>query len=150
MPSSGLEVFDRTLQATNIWLDDIMAELGPDRQGAWRELGAVLHALRDRLPLELAAHLGAQLPLLVRGLYYDQWHVGAPPAHRRSLDEFLADVTEGLRGSRPVNVRDVARVVLVTLARHVDAGQADKVIEAMPHEIRAFWRGELEAADDLE
>ena len=74
MSATGLDVFDKTLQTTNIWLDEIMAKLGPDRQVAWHVLGAVLHALRDRLQIGLAVHLGAQLPLLVRGLYYDQWH----------------------------------------------------------------------------
>src|SRR6266568_3524840 len=74
MSATGLEVFDKTLQTTNIWLDEIMAKLGPDRRIAWHALGAVLHALRDRLQIGLAVHLGAQLPLLVRGLYYDQWH----------------------------------------------------------------------------
>ena len=49
MSATGLDVFDQTLQITNIWLDEIMAKLGPDRQVAWHALGAVLHALRDRL-----------------------------------------------------------------------------------------------------
>jgi uncharacterized protein (DUF2267 family) len=56
MSATGLDVFDRTLQITHVWLDDIMAELGPDRQRAYHALRAVLHALRDRLPLNLAAH----------------------------------------------------------------------------------------------
>ena len=76
MSATGLDVFDKTLQSTNIWLDEIMEKLGPDRQVAWHVLSAVLHALRDRLQIGLAVHLGAQLPLLVRGLYYDQWHPG--------------------------------------------------------------------------
>src|SRR2546423_5270300 len=59
MSATGLDVFDRTLQITNIWLDEIMETLGPDRQVAWHALGAVLRALRDRLPLGLAVHLGA-------------------------------------------------------------------------------------------
>jgi uncharacterized protein (DUF2267 family) len=67
MSATGVDVFDKTLQTTNIWLDEIMEEMGPDRQLAWRILGAVLRALRDRLPPDLAAHLSAQLPLLVRG-----------------------------------------------------------------------------------
>jgi uncharacterized protein (DUF2267 family) len=72
MASTGLDVFDRTLQITNIWLDEIMEEVGPDRQVAWHMLSATLRTLRDRVPLELAAHFGAQLPLLVRGVCYDQ------------------------------------------------------------------------------
>ena len=49
MSTTGLDVFDRTLQKTNTWLDEIMAELGPDRHVAWHVLGAVLHAVRDRI-----------------------------------------------------------------------------------------------------
>ncbi|MBC4016873.1 DUF2267 domain-containing protein [Siccirubricoccus deserti] len=147
MPSTGLDVFDKTLQTTNIWLDEIMAELGPDRQVAWHALGAVLRPLRDRLPLELAAHLGAQLPLLVRGLYYDQWHPAGQPERLRTLDEFLGRVGDGLQGIRPVNVRDATLAVFRTLARHADPGQVRKVINALPEEVRAFWLGSFEAND---
>ncbi|MFL5268204.1 MAG: DUF2267 domain-containing protein [Stellaceae bacterium] len=63
MSATGLEAFDKTLQTTNVWLDEIVKELGPDRQVAWHGLGAVLRALRDRLPVDEAAHLGAQLPV---------------------------------------------------------------------------------------
>ena len=49
MSATGLDVFEQTLRTTNIWLDEIMAKLGPDRQVAWHALGAVRHALRDRL-----------------------------------------------------------------------------------------------------
>jgi hypothetical protein len=77
MSANGLDVFDKTLQTTHIWLDEIMAEIGPDRQVAWHVLGVVLRAVRDRIPLELAMHFGSQLPLLVRGTYYDQWHAAA-------------------------------------------------------------------------
>ena len=44
MSATGLDVFDKTLQTTNIWLDEIMAKRGLDRQMAWHVLGAVLHA----------------------------------------------------------------------------------------------------------
>src|SRR5262249_16500381 len=104
MSATGLDVFDKTLQTTNIWLDEIMAELGPDRQVAWRVLGAVLHALRDRLQTGLAVHLGAQLPLLVRGLYYDQWRASEQLVKQRSTEAFLEQVAERVADIRPVNV----------------------------------------------
>ncbi|CDZ50091.1 Hypothetical protein NGAL_HAMBI1189_32780 [Neorhizobium galegae bv. officinalis] len=46
MSASGIAVFDKTLQTTNIWLDDLMADEVPDRQLAWHVPGAVLHTLR--------------------------------------------------------------------------------------------------------
>ena len=67
MTTTGLDVFDKTMQTTNIWLKEICEELGPDRQIAWHVLGAGLRTLRDRLEPDLAAHLGAELPLVVRG-----------------------------------------------------------------------------------
>ena len=99
MSASGLDVFDKTLQTTHIWLDELMQDeaVGRDRQVAWYVLGVVLRAVRDRIPLELAVHLGSQLPLLVRGLYYDQWHApGRMDEKPRSLDAFLAPIGERL------------------------------------------------------
>ena len=61
MSATGLDVFDKTLQTTNVWLDEIAAELGPDRQVAWKVLSIVLHKLRDRMPVGLSAHRSAEL-----------------------------------------------------------------------------------------
>ncbi|WP_222949914.1 DUF2267 domain-containing protein [Sphingomonas sediminicola] len=58
MSANGLEVFDKTLDITHVWLKEIMADLGPDKQVAWKVLSTVLHKLRDRLSINLAAHLG--------------------------------------------------------------------------------------------
>src|SRR5436190_3889146 len=92
MSASGLDVFDRSLETTHIWLNEICNDLGPDKQVAWKVLSTVLHKLRDRLTINLAAHLGAQLPLLVRGVYYDQFEPGKMPSELRSREEFVAEV----------------------------------------------------------
>jgi uncharacterized protein (DUF2267 family) len=136
MSATGLEVFDKTLQTTNIWLDEIMAEMGPDRQIAWHILGAVLRTLRDRLPPDLAAHLGSQLPILVRGTYYDQYEPSAAPDRIRSLDGFLAKIKGQMEFIRPVDSSDAFRVVCRVLDRHVNEGQMAKVRAALPEEIR--------------
>src|SRR2546423_5327794 len=139
MSATGLDVFDKTLQTTNIWLDQIMRELGPDRQVAWHALGAVLHALRDRLQVGLAVHLGAQLPLLVRGLYYDQWHPSEQALKQRSAQAFLDHVSQRLAGIRPVNVKDATHVTLQVLNHYLDPHQVDKVRQALPESVRALW-----------
>jgi uncharacterized protein (DUF2267 family) len=146
---AGLDAFDKTLQTTHIWLNELMQEIGPDRQVAWHVLGAVLRTIRDRIPVGLAAHLGSQLPILVRGTYYDQWHAPGqsldnPP---RSLDEFLVLINEQLANIRPVNVRDATRAVFGILSRHVNRGQVEKVREAMPEQVRAIWEDSPEAPD---
>ncbi|MDZ5695905.1 DUF2267 domain-containing protein [Chelativorans sp. M5D2P16] len=139
MTATGLDVFDKTTQTTNIWLNEIMADLGNDRQVAWHVLGAVLHALRDRLPMELSAHLGAELPLLIRGLYYDQYQPAQQPEVTRSLEAFLERVQEGLKNIRPVDSVDATRSVFRVIAHRIDLGQSAKVREALPKGVQALW-----------
>jgi uncharacterized protein (DUF2267 family) len=139
MSATGLEVFDKTIQTTNTWLSEIMETLGPDRQIAWHALGAVLRTVRDRIPLGLAAHLGAQLPLLVRGTYYDQWRPSEQPQKWRSADEFFSIISGELSNLRPVNVRDAARAVFQVLNHYIDPNQVAKVREALPDEVRRLW-----------
>src|SRR5438874_9441825 len=106
MSATGLDVFDKTLHTTNAWLEELMAIFGPDRQVAWKVLSVVLHKLRDRLPVTLAAHLGAQLPLLVRGVYYDQFEPAKQPSDCDTIEAFVDEVSEWLADTRPVDPRD--------------------------------------------
>lgn len=139
MSTLGLAVFDRTLQTTNIWLDEIMAELGPDRQIAWKVLSTVLHKLRDMLPPELAAHLGAQLPLLVRGVYYDLYEPAKQPASLRTREHFVAEVETWLSDVRPIDPVLAIQTVFGVLNRHLSAGQVANVREALPASSRSLW-----------
>jgi len=141
MSATGLEVFDKTLQTTNIWLDEIMAEIGPDRRVAWKVLSVVLHKLRDRLPVELSAHLGAQLPLLVRGVYYDQYRPAAQPTGAKTLDAFVEDVADWLSDTRQVDPKAAIDAVFGVLSRHVPQGQLAKVRQALPESLRSSWAG---------
>jgi uncharacterized protein (DUF2267 family) len=149
MSASGLDVFDKTLQTTHIWLDELMGDqaIGPDRHLAWHVLGAVLRAVRNRIPVDLAAHLGAQLPLLVRGAYYDQFRPADQPERLRSLDEFLERVGAELATTRPVNVRDATRAVFLVISRHVDRGQVATVRQSLPEEVLALWPDEFGATN---
>jgi uncharacterized protein (DUF2267 family) len=150
MSATGLEVFDRTLQTTNIWLGEIMERLGPDRHVAWKVLSTVLHKLRDRLPAPLAAHLGAQLPLLVRGIYYDQYEPGRQPKDCKTAEAFTAEVAELLGDIRPVDSDQAVRAVFGLLSRHVSEGQIIKVQNALPASIREHWQGMARAPDEPE
>ena len=130
-----------------------MKELGPDRQVAWKVLSVVLHKLRDRLPVGLAAHLGAQLPLLVRGVYYDQFEPAKMPTECNSREEFVAEVAEWLTDTRPVDPDQAVRTVFGVLSRHVSEGQISHVKEALPRSLRQSWdtassRAPEEAAAD--
>jgi uncharacterized protein (DUF2267 family) len=116
-----------------------MEDHGQDRQMAWHILSTVLRTLRDRLPTDLSAHLGAQLPLLVRGTYYDQFEPSLQPSETDTLAEFLDKVEQGFEQTRPVDSTEAVRSVFKVLSHYIDPGQVAKVRSALPKQVRALW-----------
>jgi uncharacterized protein (DUF2267 family) len=145
MSSTGLEVFDETPHKTNLWLKEITQLLGVDRHGAYQVLRAVLHCLRDRLTTTEAANLGDQLPMLVRGIYYEAWHPAGKPEKIRSRDDFLHRMAMRMVTDQSVDNEKAARAVFQTLQNHVSAGEIRDVIEILPQEIRTLWPGYSDA-----
>jgi uncharacterized protein (DUF2267 family) len=140
MNHSGLPAFDTTIHTTNIWLNDLMDRLlWRDRQHTYHALRTVLHALRDRLPIDEAAAFGAQLPMLVRGFYYEGWHPHGKPVKERRKAEFLAHVAAEFRDCLDVDPEEVAHAVFDVLAQHVSAGAVEQVKQVLPEEIRSLW-----------
>jgi uncharacterized protein (DUF2267 family) len=139
MSATGLEVFDTTVQTTNAWLKEIMETTGPDRRRAYHVLTAVLHALRDQLTVHEVAQLGAQLPILVRGLYYDRWQPAGNPERLRHKEEFLAAVTEELDGVGPINPERATRAVFAVLENHIAPGEIKDVMGMLPARLRELW-----------
>jgi uncharacterized protein (DUF2267 family) len=140
MSMTGLEVFDTTVHKTNRWLKEVMEELGADdRHLAYLAMRATLHALRDRLTVEEAAHLGAQLPMLVRGFYFEGWDPTGKPVKERRLEEFLGRIGREFNTDDCVEPERVARSVFSVLESHVSDGEIEDVKHVLPAEIRALW-----------
>ena len=138
MSATGLKVFDSTIQTTNIWLDEIMREAGwNNRQRALHALRAVLHTLRDHLSSDENAQLSAQLPLLVRGIYFEDWHPAHTLQKERTADEFGAHISESfaldLTGTHP---RLIVSAVLRVLERHISSGETVSLRHLLPERVR--------------
>src|SRR5262245_41386640 len=112
MADTGISAFDSTLHMTNIWLNDLLDRMGwVDKHRAYYAFRAVFHALRDRLPVDQAAALGAQLPMLIRGFYFEGWHPGDKPVKERRKDEFLAHMRQAFPDDPDIEPEEVARAV---------------------------------------
>lgn len=137
--STGIEAFDHSLQLTNLWLNDLMRRLGTeDRHLAYLALRTTLHALRDRLAVDEAAHLGAQLPMLVRGLYYEGWRPAGKPAKERSREAFLAHI-QAEAHALDFDPEPAARAVFGLLAARITAGEIQDVQGMLPQPVRELW-----------
>jgi uncharacterized protein (DUF2267 family) len=137
---SGLEGINHTVQLTHAWINDLDARLAwNNKPRSYRLLKAVLHAVRDWLPVNEAANLGAQLPELLRGAYYEQWHPAATPVKGRTKDDFLARVaTLFVRDPLAHPDRDVMEVLRFLTSR-ITPGEIEDVRRSLPEELRNFW-----------
>ena len=123
MSVTGLEVFDTTVHKTNSWLRELMDELGwSDGHKAYLALRATLHALRDRLTVQDVAQLGAQLPMLIRGFYYEGWVPSDTPLKVRHKDQFLALIEQQFSDGE-IETDLVARRVFAVLSRRIADGE---------------------------
>lgn len=138
MSTSGVATLDHTVQETNVWLRGVAEQLQLDRHDAYSALRAVLHALRDRLPPEVAVHLGAQLPMLVRGFYYEGWHMAGKPTKDRHIEEFADHVLKELPPRFPMDPLIVARGVFEILWEKLDPGEFAKLMDHLPAPLRTL------------
>ncbi len=141
MPKThGPTIIERSSEAAHIWFRDVAEGLSTDdMHDAARALRAVLHALRDRLTVEEAAQLSAQLPTLIRGIYFEGWRPGAARRHVHDIDTFLDLVAaEGLMSGRTEASIAVAAVAHV-LDEHVSEGELDDVRANLPARLRPLF-----------
>lgn len=140
MSATGLRAFDSTVEKTHIWLNELLEDMAwnDDRQKAYAALRAVLHALRDRLTVDQAAHLGAQLPMLVRGIYYEGWVPSDKPLRQRSKEEFLEHV-QGEIADPAIDVEEATRAVFRLLDKRITGGEISDIRNSMPTAVKQLW-----------
>ena len=139
-----IDVFDKTLHKSNEWIRDLMSELGwGDAHHALGAFRAVVHVFRDRLPLGEAAALAAEMPTLIRGIYFEGWRPLEHVPAIRHRGEFIAQLEERLGGAYGLHGEEtlthVARAVLRVLNRHVSLGEVENSRHTLPAELRVFW-----------
>lgn len=99
----------------------------------------MLHALRDRLTLEEAVQLGAQLPMLVRGFYYEGWTLKGKPRKELHKEDFLAHIKVAFQEDVTVRPESIVRAVFKVLARHTSEGEIDDIKHILPKSLHELW-----------
>ena len=129
-----VSVIERTVSKTNEWLERLCREMNTDdRQHAYVLLRAVLHTLRDRIGPEVSVHLAAQLPLLVRGIFYEGWDPGTTP-QKLTLDEFINRIEREANLRSAAEAASGARAVMQVLWDELAPGTVDHVRAVLPDE----------------
>jgi uncharacterized protein (DUF2267 family) len=140
---AGLHVFDSHRDAANAWLRSLIEdlELAPGEHArALQALRAGLHAIRDRLPAAEVVDLAAQLPTLLRGVYYEGWRLDNDPTRIRDRAAMLARVESELGPPPRLNAHYVLQAVIRLLVARLSAGAIRHVIATLPRPIAALWQ----------
>lgn len=135
MANTGFHIFDRTVQKTNQILTDIEEDLDwqDRREQTYSALRLTLHALRDRLQVNASANFAAQLPMLIKGIYFDGWDPANVP-QKMDKEEFMDSIQENFNYSVE-SLENVVRVVLDNLLKNIDEGSAKDVKDSLPSDI---------------
>jgi uncharacterized protein (DUF2267 family) len=127
------------VQHVQVWLKELRDNAGlVDESEAYSVLRVVLHQLRDRLTSHEAVDLAAQLPVIVRGVYFDGWRPGKEPSDIRDRQGFLDAVTLALLPNR-LPPEPIVGQVFSLLAHHCDPGEIADVIGQLPADIKELW-----------
>jgi uncharacterized protein (DUF2267 family) len=141
--TTGVTNLDSSIDLVNVWLKDILDQLKwQSKNSAYQALRGTLHALRDRLPMEEAVQLAAQLPLLIKGVYYDGWTPRDKP-EKFKKEEFARRVHSQFEFDPDLNPAEIIRAVLRVMYRHMGEGELGDVRSNMPAEIQEWFPEEI-------
>src|SRR4051794_28711549 len=122
MKLTGVDVFDATIDRSTAWLKDLMRELNwTDRRKAYLALRFVLHGLRDHLRVEQAVHFGNELPMLIRGFYFEEWDLTNKPLSWDKENSLLSP-----------EMQPVVRAVFRILDRKATEGELEDLSVLLP------------------
>ena len=138
--------FNRYVQDGEQFVREVAAETSApwDMIRAFRILRAVLHALRNRLPVATSLQLIAQFPMLLKAIYVDGWQGNTEAKAMRNLGDFIEAVREE---GGPGLIRDFiadndvlkdVRAVLQVVKRHVSEGEMEDVLATLPATLRTL------------
>ncbi|PAY15664.1 hypothetical protein CKO51_30725 [Rhodopirellula sp. SM50] len=139
-PHKNVPALASTVQKTKQWIKELMQELQwDDAQKTYHGLSVVLHALRDRLTVHETADLASELPMLLRGMFYEGWQPDQVPVKDRSKQAFLSHVFEAFRHDPVVDAERLTHAVLKVLSVHVSAGEMDDIRAIIPDSLHDLF-----------
>ncbi len=141
MSNAGLEALDHSVQIAHEWINELDERLGwNDRHRSYRLLRAVLQVLRDCLPVAEAAHFSAQLPIMLRGVFFEHWQPASERQRHWDIDHFFAGIDAFFRQDPIENVDEAVVKVFRVIGNRVSSGEVAHIAGCLPQEIRALWR----------
>jgi len=140
MSAQGLEVIDHSVQTTHEWINELAGRLDwTSKRSALRLLRTTLQNVRDHLLPDELAQFSAQLPLLIRGMFFEGWVPKRTPIKNRNVAGFVEAIEERMGGAEEYRGPQDIRYVFELLNARLSAGEIEDVRASLPSAIRGLW-----------
>jgi len=130
---------EKHIEETYRWIHEVAFLLGDETRFdvAYSALRGVFYALRDRMTPVEVFQLSAQLPLHIRGIYFEGYNLKDKPL-KYNAGEFLKRIEE-VSPARLSNPKKAFQAVLQVLYHHVTEGELHDIYVTLPKDIQTMW-----------
>ncbi|MEH6832444.1 MAG: DUF2267 domain-containing protein [Sulfitobacter sp.] len=140
MTGQGLEVIDHSAQLTHEWINELAERLGwASKRSALRLLRITICHVRDHLLVNEVAHVSAQLPIMIRGFFFEGWMPEQTPIKERNAIEFVSFIEGQMKGAEEYRGRDDIKCVFELLNNRLSRGEVEDIRATLPADIRDLW-----------
>lgn len=136
-------ILEKSVQKTREWLHKI------EKLARWENseeakalafLRSTLHELRDNLLIDDLAHFSSQLPIIIRGLLFEQWNPNYSTLRDKKREDFLYGIYTQLPDLyKDENIGSAVQAVMSTIAAEIDRHEIVKLQKILPHGIGVFF-----------
>ncbi|MDX8354953.1 DUF2267 domain-containing protein [Cognatiyoonia sp. IB215182] len=135
-----IHVFERTTHEAHEWVNDLAGRTGwSNEREVLRLLRTVLVNIRDHLPVNEMAQFSAQLPLILRGTFYEGWQPKKTPVRERHAADFIAAVEAQVGEVLDYRGESDIKAVFNVINARISRGEVEDVRACLPQELRDMW-----------
>lgn len=140
MTAQGLEVIDHSVHLTHEWINELAGRLDwSSKRSALRLLRVTLHHIRDHMHVDELAQFSAQLPILIRGFFFEEWVPKTTPIKERHAADFVAYINGLMNECEEYRGREDIKCVFDLLNARISRGEMENVRSVMSEDIRSLW-----------
>ena len=140
MSAQGLEVIDQSVHLTHEWINELAGRLDwSSKRSALRLMRVTLHRIRDHLVVDEVAQLSAQMPVMIRGFFFEGWVPKDTPIKERRGEEFVAFIEHQMGEATEYRGPDDIKCVFDLLNARISRGEVEDVRASLPQDLRDLW-----------
>lgn len=139
--------FDRFVQEANEYVKELADKLGHPEEIqrtfiAWK---AVMHTIRDRIQISESFDLMSQLPMILKGVYVQNWKYSEKPPKDFDTIEQMCKEVKALQAQYgesefkwEKSTEEIIRLIFDSLKKYLSEGQLKHVDNQLPKDLQGI------------